>query len=433
MNAEQLLKSISELLKKNEDFLNQNPELFHVIEDRLFKAIDYEDYQPEDYDDPEDYYNDAYDNSELSDLFDDIPEDDIDEDMDGEIDDDEAAKWLKENDDAIQNGEDVDGDGDLDINFDHRNDEYSADDEGDGGLGFGPDESEQPKEKAKVSRSGYREWAPKDKYEDAHQAAIDKLMGEGWSHREAERMAGAHDQVNSFEDALRSKVKPTQPSDKMLSTMKGLAGNWLREAERKMSASADARKNPVKAASAKTLTAHDDAHGEFKNAYDQFLQSDDLKGLKGRERHKAIRAFKEKWNAENPEHRENAIAAADSGKAYTEADQARAERLLEGHQALQDVGKVGGEASSAGEFSTAASGGLEGMTNQGAAQMAGGTQDEGGYTTGTVKDPAAVFNEQHKDYLNSQARQKSIDRLKSKLSPEQAERFSTLSGIKGNK
>lgn len=420
MNAEDLLKSISELIKKNEQFFIDNPEVFSIIEQRLHKAIDYEDYEPEE-DDEEDFYNDAYDESGISDLFDNIPEEDIDEDMDGEIESDEAAQWLRENDAAVSDAEaqDIDGDGDVDLPEQTQQEIAQVDKQTD---------------KPKVSRSGYREWAARDKYEDHHQQAIEKLMAEGWSHREAERMAGAHDSPTDFQSALKHKIKPSQPSERMLQEMRSLAGDWLRNAERKIGELADARKNPIKHASAKALTAHEDVHGDFHRAYNEFLNSDDVKELRGRERHKAIRAFKDKWHTENPDLRERAIAAADTGKKFKEAEQARAQHLLEGHEAVQDVGKLDPNAGSAGEFSSAASGASGGkMTSQGAAQMAGGSKEEGGYTSGVAKDPAMVFAEGHKDYLSSEARKKSIDNLKSKLSPEQLQRFSALKGLKKSK
>ena len=51
MNSEELLKSISSILKKHKDFLNDNPEIFYTIEDRLYKAVD------DEYDDEEDAEN----------------------------------------------------------------------------------------------------------------------------------------------------------------------------------------------------------------------------------------------------------------------------------------------------------------------------------------------------------------------------------------
>ena len=51
MTIEELLKSISELIKKNEKFFAENIELFEAVEDRLLKASD-------DYDEDSLYYSD---------------------------------------------------------------------------------------------------------------------------------------------------------------------------------------------------------------------------------------------------------------------------------------------------------------------------------------------------------------------------------------
>ena len=76
MNSEELLKSISSLLNKHKDFLNDNPEMFFAIEDRLMKAIDDEDdeYSSSDYQtDNGDQEDDGYGESEYSNLFDETP------------------------------------------------------------------------------------------------------------------------------------------------------------------------------------------------------------------------------------------------------------------------------------------------------------------------------------------------------------------------
>lgn len=410
MDAQELLKSISSLIKKNELFLINNPEMFRLIEDRLYKAI----YDPEDEISDEDLYG-KEDDSGISDLFDNLPEDDIDENNDGVIDDDEADKWLKENAANIQNEKDTDGDGDIDLS--EKAKQKIAD-------------TDESTSKKKVSNSGYRQWQPKDKYEDKHQALIDKHMANGYSHREAERLAGAGDYSSNFQDALRSKVKPSQPSDKMLAHMKELSGDWLRNANRKIDESSDAKKNPIKHASSKVLTAHDNAVGGFKDSYDKFLNSDDMKDLRGRDRAKAIREFKTKYKNDNPAYREGAVASADTGKVHGSAMDERKQHLKEGEQSILDAGKRGGEMSTVGEFSNGASGGMDNMTAQGAAQMAGGSQEEGGYTSGTVKDPSMHFAESNPDYVKSLR-----DKLTSKLKPEQSERLNTITSIrkKGNR
>jgi hypothetical protein len=101
MKVEKLLKDINGLLKKHENFLNNNPELFFVIEDRLLKAIDDED-QPEgdeNYRDPEDYYNQDEDQTG-SDFLDDPEADDAqseDEDAQYTSADDDGTSWINSN------------------------------------------------------------------------------------------------------------------------------------------------------------------------------------------------------------------------------------------------------------------------------------------------------------------------------------------------
>jgi len=435
MNSEQLLKAISELIKKNEAFFASNPELFLAVQDRLIKAIDYEDFDPENNEDPEDFYNKGYeDNSAISDLFDDLPEEDVDEDGDGVLSEEESDDWLKENDPEYDNYKDTDGDGDIDNNDIREVTGIGSDIDGDGDIDIPETKRQDIKQKDtetdknKISASGYKSWEPKDKYEPHHDAAIKKFTSEGWSPREAERLAGAHSSPSNFHDALRSKTKPSQPSDKMLAHMKGHAGDWLRNAERKISESADAKKNPIKHASAKVLTAHEDAMGDFKTAYSTFLNSKDVKDLRGRDRHQAIQAFKGKWGSENPTHRENVIASADAGKSLGEAMDQRRQHLEQGKEDIMNVGKLNPEgiSSSAGEFSTAASGDLNDLTSQGAAQAAGGTQDEeSGYSTGTVKDPSMLFAQKNPEYVKSLHA-----KLASKLNPEQSSRLQTVNSVK---
>lgn len=385
MNAQELLKSINDLLKKNEQFLIDHPEAFKLIEDRLYKAV----YDPNDEMDDEEFYGQEDDLG----LLDDVPEDDYYTDEGDDAEGDDADQWLQEQEAKPEVEAPV---------------EESA-------------QEEKPKEK-KVSNSGYRNWQPKDKYEEKHQILIDQHMADGYSHREAERLVG----LNEIPvDPYKHKIKPSQPSDKMLSQMKGLAGDWLRNAERKIGESAEAKKNPIKHATSKALSAHEDAHGNFKTAYDDFLSSDNVKELRGRDRAKAIRDFKSKYNEDNPEHREGAIAAADTGKIYGSAMDERKQHIKEGEQSIIDAGKSGGEMSTVGEFSAGASGNMDNMTAQGAAQMAGGAQEEGGYTSGTVKDPAMHFAESNPEYVKSLK-----DKLASKLKPEQSERLSAITSIR---
>ncbi len=430
MKAEELLKNISSLLKKHEDFLNNNPEMFYAIQDRLVKASD--DEEDSDYDwaniGKDENQDEGDDESGYGDeLFDKIPSDEgEDEDQqyiresngedDGE--DDDASRWLREH--GGDTGDEDQSGFDYDPEASRESDEegYTPDANENGNV-----QQEIPKtEEPKRSSSRMVDWKPQDKYAPEHQKAIEAAMKEGYTHREAERMAGAHKAPSDFYGALRGSTRPSEPSSKMLEQLKGHAHGWLKNAEAKAAENAEAEVNPVKYASGKAIASHDAAHKDFDAAHNEFLQSDNLKGLAGRARHQAIQSWKKDWEEKNPQHKERAIAAADTGKVFGEATKARDERRKEGEQAILGAGKSFGTGTT-GEYSQAAAGGDdEPVSGQAAGQMVGGEKsDDGGYTTNIKTDPAAVFAERNPEY---------VKHLQSKLNPDQQQRLSGINAIK---
>ena len=389
---EEVLKNISELLKKHEDYLNNNPEVFHMIEDRLFKAIDYENWQGEKPEDDEESYGEGY----GDDLFDRPSEG---EDKDFEPTDegkDDADQWLQANDPVP---EDV-----ADIN------EAEA-----------QTKAVEPAPPKRSSR--YLDWKPKGEYSDEHNATMEEHRKAGYSDREAERMSGAHDAPTDFYSALKHTTNPSEPSPKMLEDMKSLSHEWLRNADLKTMAAAEADVNPIKHASGKSIAAHDEAHKDFADEYHQFMHSDEVKGLKGRERHKAIKEWKANYHEANPEHRENVIAAAESGKVLGSATEARKQRREEGTQALLEAGMAPGEIPSGYSAAVSEAEGVKGT--QAAAQMVGGEKGEAGYTASIKRDPAAVFAERNPEYIKSLK-----GKLSEKLNPEQTQRMAGVDSFK---
>lgn len=399
MNSEQYLKEISNLLKKHEQFFNDNPEFFSVVENRLLKAIGDEDEDEGDYE-----YE--------SDLFDELPDEDEEYEPEGEEEIDEADSWLKENDpDAIEQDTEQE---DIAPQKQQEEDEK-------------PDETlddAQVEESPKKKSSRYRDWQPKDKYEPHHEDAIKEHMKQGYSHREAERLAGAHEAPGDFYSALKHTVNPSEPSEKMLEHMREISKDWLTQADRKQMETADPSMNPIKHATGKAIAAHEEAHGDFADAYNEFLQSDQVKGLRGRDRHKAIRNWKQQWNEENPDYKEKAATAASAGAAHKEAGEARARRREEGTKAILEAGMSGGQQEPEG-FSSEAAGQTAGQTTQQAAQLVGGQKGESGYVTSTKRDPAAVFAERNPEYVKH-LRQKA----EAKLNPEQQQRMAAVDSFK---
>jgi hypothetical protein len=434
MKVEKVLKDIKGLLEKHQDFLNNNPEIFFAIEDRLFKAIDPD--EDEDYEGDENYKDDLEDeDGQGLGLFDDeqAAEDEEpnyeDEDeayvhgsKSNEDEDSDAERWLRENDPTYaERAEEVDEDPSIE--------EPSEDELPQLDLPEGSSEEYDEPKPEKKSSGRMREWKPKDSYKPEHDAKIKEFIGQGFSHREAERLAGAHEAPTNFYDALRHSVRPSEPSPKMLEIMRDHARKWKENHAKVTESHAEADVNPQKYASAKSLAAHDAVHKDFATEYQKFLDSDETKKLTGRARHQAIQAWKNKWHEENPEHREAAKQAAAAGTAFKEANAARKQRRDEGMASILTAGFSSGEDNPmAGEFSSGAAGETPETRGMSAAgQMVGAEQDEdgGGFQTNTKKDPNLVFAEQFPEYVKN-----AKEKLATKLKPEQLQRMTAVDSFK---
>ena len=411
MSSENLLKSISATLKKHEDFLNNNPEMFKAIEYRLFKAID-DEYEDEGYDD------EGFGDEQFSDMFDEEADDsysnepkefqDIEED-------DAASKYLREAEAAYARGEE------------HPEEEATPE-----------EEVTAPKEKSEVSASGFKDWSPKDSYKQHHQAQMDKLMEEGFSHREAERKVGQQDRLD---DPLKNKTKPSEPSEKFHESTHHLTKKWLVNLERTIQDNADENKQPVLAANSKNRKAHNETHGDFDAAFKEFKSSDDFKKLKHRARGQALKAFRDKWHEENPEHKENSITAAGTNAgSFDNAKSARSNYLDESRQSGRQLGTVN-EATTLSEFAAKQYGGE--VSGSAAAQAVGGTQTgDGGYVSSTDEHPMATLArtmpEGFKRWTAEQDKKAKLAETKTKFNesmnhPDHAERKERLTAQQGLK
>lgn len=253
-----------------------------------------------------------------------------------------------------------------------------------------------------ISPSGYSDWRPGE-YHQEHQAAIKDLMGQGYSHREAARIAGAHSEPISFQDALSHPVRPSEMSPKFLSELKELASHWITNADKHARLTADKEKNPMKYASGRMMQAHEEHTKDYNKAYSDFLNSDQVKGLKGMDRHKAIQNWKNEWKAGNPEYTQNLTNITQQGQQHHgEAIQRHGAGLDE---KLKHV------------LSGGAHDPHQSFSMQEAAQHAGGTKGEEGYSAPTVQDPAAAFAHQ---------KRQALDKLRGMMQPEQHERLKML-------
>lgn len=260
-------------------------------------------------------------------------------------------------------------------------------------------ESTSVLEKAKKTKSQNSDWKASEDLTDKQKEEIAAHMEDGYSEREAHRHAGAYKEEGDFQQALKSHTNPSMMSDKMIDKMKGLAKEWLGNADKHEKLNANIEKNPMKHASGKMLAAHEEHMGDYKKAYNDFLGSDDVKELSGRDRHKAVKEWKKQYREENPDHSDKIANVSQSQQSVGEARQT-------GKQSLQD------------KLSNIISGGFspdETHDAEAGAQHAGiSLGREGEAATGKVaRDPMSAF---------AGGNQK----LVSMLSDEQKERFDRI-------
>jgi hypothetical protein len=339
MNKKDLFAVTSELLKHKDELLKE-PEAFKLVLESLRKA--------------------AKDDEDYGDGFSIV--DDPNEDFEG----DEADKWLKAQ-------------------------------EGKKGEAEPEKAAEEP-----AQRRYMRDWEPQAEYSPEQQSAIDKHMANGYSHREAERMAGAHKSTMDLVSAMRSGVAPSMMSDKMMGDLKPLAKLWLEEADKQDKLKADPESNTVKRHTGKLMEAYDKHAGDYNKAYNEFLASDKLKDkdgkpLKGKDRHTAVQNWKTEWKQQNPQHGEGM-------QNISEVQQQYAYNQNKAKESVEDKMKhiYSGGQSMPTEMSDAE-----------AMQHLGGGKTEEGYQGTIIQDPSASFAARNPQLLAA-------------LKPEQQERLNRV-------
>lgn len=244
---------------------------------------------------------------------------------------------------------------------------------------------EQASSKAAPAKKSYsKDWEPRKDYSAKETEAVNKLIQDGYSHREAERLAGAHKGPRDYRSALNSGVNPSMPSDKMMGHLKGMAKEWLESARSSDLANADEMKNPMKHASGQMEQAHKEGTADYHKAYSDFLSSDNIKNLSARERHGAVQDWKNKWKQENPDYEENLENVSRVQGKFADAA-----------KNIEQKGKEISEHIARGGVSE-----VPEMTDQEAMQHLGGGKNEEGMSAGSViKDPAAAFAAKNPKYV----------------------------------
>lgn len=230
-------------------------------------------------------------------------------------------------------------------------------------------------EKAPIkSRSRYRDWTPHKELKPGQTEKIKSYIDEGYSEREAYKLAGAGKAPSDFMSALKHSINPSKMSPKMFELLRPLAEEWSKNARKHSYATADPKTNPERYTRGQLNNAADDYFGPLEEAEDKFLEENP--NLRGKEKRLALRDFRKKYMEENPQHSENRDKLANIPQKAKEA-RGYAKKTLE--EKLEHImrGGVGMPTD---------------MTTAEGAQQVGGQKDEGGQVQAAIKkDPLSVF------------------------------------------
>lgn len=427
MKLESLLKSISSIIKKNEKFFVENPEIFLAVKERFEKAA----------------YDDEDEDSGYGDLW-------------GAMKDREMGLDPQDEDYSDPQDEDYSyASGESDADQEDQQDEdqgeepqptYSSDEEDAAQEKLlaelqakqGKKQPAQPAEATKPSKqepeeqaasTSSREWQPKSQYAPHHAKAMKEFMDQGFSAREAERMADAHDKL-SLDRTIKSGMSPSHPSEKMLGMMKDLAGKWHADVTHKIGLAANPEENPELNFNSVKNQEHGNVFDAMNSATEDYKKSiahvKDPKQLTN-----MLTDFQHQWLQNNQHFFDNLHNAAEKvSQTATSNKQARENRRKEGQMAIIGATRVGGEE---GPSATGDVSGIQGTaaTREAAKQSAGGfkTDEEGPTQVSTVQDPAYTLAARNPEYVKQQTIKFGEKHLKS-MTPDQQQRFQEIKSKK---
>lgn len=399
MSLELLRKKVHEFIVKNYDVIQHNPEileefkrglLFKVKELEFGDEMDYQDYS----DDPEE--QDDFENMEGYQVV------DGDEDME----DDAAAQFLREAEAKESPGEQEPED------FQPAPEEDEVEEAGIDAPNIEQDEIGKDPEASAVRGS---RWQPNEsKYTDEHRAKLKEIMDQGFSHREAERMIGAHGGPSSFEEALQSRMDVPEMSEAFLNRLRPLAQNYISTYNERRIQDADPSKNRELAVRGKMLEDFKTRNESWNKAWKEHKKTDEYKNLSAAEKMMAKKKFRDQFLQENPDHLEsfkNIDTAAHRKEAGQKFENAANEQL-----AALLTNNIAGET----------------MSAQEAGQAIGAQQNEGGGYNLNTKGNIGSFAQQNRKFLENRAAQVVMDKYGSKLSQDQIDRLKRVTGAKSS-
>lgn len=273
-------------------------------------------------------------------------------------------------------------------------------------------ESDDPGLETKTQRPG--RWKSNSaNYTDDHKSKIEELMADGYSDREAERMAGAHSGPGNYFEALNSKGRDVpEMSDRFINELKGHANDFVKRSRRHAEQNAEKSKNPVRYTRGQMDKEFSNHAEDYLKGHNDLVNSDEYKNMSMRDKWAAKHDYENKYHEENPDHRSNFHGLTPKGVHKMDANVAYNKNLHDHLSSLLGHGD-GGKA----------------MSGREAAEHLGMQADErgGGSNISTFSDPSQKFAEENKPHIENR-----IKDLQGKIKDDSiSQRLSELATLKG--
>lgn len=475
MMLESLLKNINQIIKRNSKFFEDNPELYKAVEERFSKAAyddDEEDYggYGTEFEDPNYDQQDEEDYGADYDLFDQGTDESEAQDEDPDAgyaretsgeDESQPVDLMEDEGDAAQNeaikqwmaqqkakkqqaapqqpvADKKPSMNDVQAEIARIRSQKQAEPQKEPAQTIAEEEENRYKDQEpglgdksdKVIKKP--EWAmDPNKYSPQHLKDMMSFMHQGFSGREAEALAGAHEQLPSVDHILRRNMKPNDPSPQMINMLRQHLQSHHGRLTHERNLKLDPAENPDLHFNANKTHMVNNAMGsklqamatEHKRLLDQGLSEDDIADM--------MPAFEHKWEQENPHHAQGmSQAIQNASNLHTTSKEARSQRREEVKNALVIAGKgiSGGEdatSSIVGDTSQIQAGkGMAEAIRQGAGGVKG-EGDEASTQMGMAVDPHSVMATAPKNKAFMQKlEQEQAGKAVAKLTPEQIKTFS---------
>ena len=317
--------------------------------------------------------------------------------FDPDADEDDADKWLQENDPEKQDEENED---ESDDESDDEPDEYDE---------YGPDEDEESHQQDTEPEEPGDEPIAEDETPGTEGGASSEEQGDPTQEQTPKEVT---------QEVSSEGSRFPQPSREEIAEMRQHTRPWEQNAREQSRLKAEAHKNPVLHHQGKMIEARNAAHKSHQDAYAEFQNSPDYQNADPITQMEMDNKFESDFHKQNPDYLANAAKL--HGQAHIEGLQGQSEGYGNKKDSIQHIRQGGASPETP-------------MSVEEGMQHAGGAKGEEGTTGSMAQDPATAFATHHKKFLDEMgAKHEDTAGGKQKKYAEMAQQYASKLGSDGD-